>query len=74
MADIVRLDVGARPPSDLSKRLRELADAVDRNEIVELVAAYVQDGNYEFLYGASLVDSIIMSTLLQNSCVNRMKR
>lgn len=68
------LECGPKPPDDLSKRLRELADAVDRNEVTELVAAYVQDGCYEFLYGAGLNDSLVMSTMLQHSCLMRMKR
>lgn len=56
---------GKQAPSDLAQRLRDLADAVDRGECVELVACYVQDDEYQFLYGASMMNSIGMAAMLQ---------
>lgn len=61
------------PPSDLARQLRALADDVDAGKIGELVAGYVLNGQYEFLYGCSLSDALLISTLLQRRCVDRMQ-
>lgn len=66
--------VKKKAPSDLSAELRALADAVDRGEILDMIGAYTQNGSYCFLYGASLIDGIVMSSMLQANCLNRMRR
>lgn len=65
---------GPRAPGDLSARLRELADAADRGEVIDLIAAYTHNGNYCFLYGAGLSDSIVLSAMLQTNCIDRMRK
>ena len=74
MSNLVAIDAGPKPPSDLSQRLREYADAVDRGEIVDFVASYVQNGEYRFMYGASLRECLVMATLLQANCVERYRQ
>lgn len=71
--NIVPLVQPRKPASDLSQRLRELADLVDSGDVTDVILARVQGGSYEFLYAASLVDALVMSTLLQSNCVNRMR-
>lgn len=63
-----------RPPSDLAAVLRDMADRVDAGAITEMLVVRVENGSYEFMYGASLADSIVMASLLLHSCVERMKR
>lgn len=73
MTNLIKLEAGRKPPVDLSAKLREIADAVDRNEIKDFVAAYIQGDNFEFFYAASLTECVLLSTLLQRSCIDRMK-
>lgn len=73
MADLVMLKTGPKAPEDLAKRLREEADAVDRGEITAYVSAFVRDGQYEVAFGASWVDSLVLSTLLQTTAVEKFK-
>lgn len=65
------LKAGKKAPSDLAKQLRELADAVDRDELTGMVGAYIINGEYQMLYGASLVDSLVLASLLQSGRVRR---
>jgi hypothetical protein len=74
MSNISEVKFGRRAASDLSKELRELADAVDRGEITSLVAAFVENEGYSFMFSASLSDAIVLTTLLQNRNVERMIR
>ena len=60
-----------RPPSDLAERLRELADQVDAGRLTDAIVAYVSDGNYDFIYGASLHQCIVLSSLLNQNCIDR---
>ena len=71
MSNLFAIDAGPKAPADLSQKLREYADAVDRGEIVDFVGAYVQDGEYRFMYGASIKDCLVMATLLHANCVQR---
>ena len=73
MSEPTPLKVAIRPPSDLSKGLRELADLVDRGIVTEFVGAYCENGHYAFWYGASLHSCVVLSTLLQQNCVDRMR-
>lgn len=72
--NIVALNAGPKAADDLAQRLRALADAVDRGEVIDLIAAYTDVGVYAFLYSASLNDSIVMSSMLQANCLDRMRR
>jgi hypothetical protein len=62
---------GKKAAANLSADLRELADAVDRGEIVDLCAAYIQNDNYAMLYAASNRVCLELSTLLQRSCEDK---
>ena len=62
-----------KPPSDLALRLHELADAVDAGAVTGFVSARTENGSYEFLYGASLTECLLMATLLQQNCIDRMR-
>lgn len=64
---------GNRAPSDLADVLREMADAVDRGKITALVAAYVQDDEYLFTYGTSMTQAVVLSSMLQDQSLQRMK-
>lgn len=64
---------GKQAPSDLSQQLRDLADAVDRKEITGLVAAYVENDEYSFMFATNLEEAIVLTTLLQQRNVERMK-
>lgn len=65
----------SKPKVDLElvKTLREIADAAERGEAVDLVAAYTHANEYKFVYGASLTDSLVLVSLLQSRCVERFK-
>lgn len=62
-----------RPPTGLAERLRELADMAERNELKDLVAAYTANDEHAFVYASSKYTCIVLSTLLQRECVDRMK-
>ena len=62
---------GPRAASDLSPRLRELADAVDRGEIVELVLGCVRGGEYELMFSAPLTGGLILASLLHRRAVDK---
>lgn len=79
MSDIPRptvVPITAKPKkidAELSRTLREIADAVDRGEVVEMVASYIHENEYKFVYGASLADCLVLVSLLQHRCVQRFK-
>ena len=64
---------GRQAPDDLSERLREMADEVDDGDINGMVVAYVYKGNYSFVFGTSLAESILLATLLQQQSIDRMR-
>lgn len=71
--EIVKPAFGPQAPKDLSQKLRAIADAVDRGEIVDFVGAYIEGGNYCFLYGSSLQTELILSTLVHANCIQRFR-
>jgi hypothetical protein len=73
MADLIALNAGPKAPSGLSAELRSLADAIDRGEVTSVVAAYVNGGHFDFVYGASLSSGLELATLLQHRCIERFK-
>lgn len=64
---------GKRACTDLSAQLREMADAVDRGEVVDFIAAFVRDGTYEFILATSLQDQLVLATLMQSKIIDRYK-
>jgi hypothetical protein len=62
-----------KAPSDTAELLREMADKAERGELTDIVTAYVDTGNYVFTYGASLNDCLILSTMLQQNCIDRLR-
>lgn len=71
MSNLVALNAGPRAPADLPEKLRALADAVERGECTAAVAASVKGGSFEFIYGASIRDSLELATILQARCIER---
>jgi hypothetical protein len=65
---------GKHAPDDLSERLREMADEVDEGEITGMIVAYVHKGNYSFMFGTSLSESILLATLMQQESIDRMRK
>lgn len=63
-----------KPPSDLAGHLRAMADKADAGELTEVAIGYVLNGSYEFTYGASLAQCIVLSSILHQNCVDRMRR
>lgn len=63
---------GKQAPSDLSQQLRDLADAVDRKEVTGLVAAYVVNEEYEFMFATNLQEAVVLAALLQQRNYARM--
>lgn len=61
---------GPKACSNLSSDLREMADAVDRGEIVDMVIAWTQDDKYKMIHSCSLINSLVLSALLQRSSVD----
>lgn len=62
-----------RSPSDLAQRFRELADLADKGGLTDAVVSFIGDGHYGFVYGASLSDCIVLSSLLHQNCIDRMR-
>jgi hypothetical protein len=62
---------GRQPCANLAADLREMADAVERGELVDLVACYTQNGEYQTLYAASLESSVFLATLLHRRSIDR---
>ena len=70
---VIEGSFGKQAPSDLSQRLREMADEVDNGQITSAIIGYVYEGNYNFLWGASLAESIILAALLQQTSIDNMR-
>jgi len=68
---VVPASFGPKACDNLASDLRAMADAVDRGEIVELVAAWTQGGQYQILHSASLIDALTLSTLLHRKAVDK---
>lgn len=62
---------------NLPKILRDLADKVERGEVVDYIAAYVDNSNggrYTTEVSTSISDSIVLSSLLWQTCVDKLRR
>lgn len=62
-----------RAPGDLAETLRRIADQVDSGEVSSANMVYVANGNYEFVFASSLSDGVVMSALLHQNCIDRMR-
>ena len=70
---VIEGSFGKQAPADLSQRLREIADEVDKGLVTSAIIGYVRDENYHFLWGASLHESIILAALLQQTSIDNMR-
>lgn len=64
---------GKQPPKDIVEQLEGLLEEAKQGRIKAIVAAYTLDEEYRFMFGASLTDAIVMTTLLQDFNVHRMR-
>lgn len=71
LMNVVEGKFGKQACGDLSAQLRAMADAVDRGEIVDFVAAYTERGEYETFYASALDQSLVLASLLHRRCVDR---
>jgi hypothetical protein len=72
MSNVFQMPKSSKLPDDTGKQLRALADRCDRGEVDSLVIALAA-GDYEFLLPSSLSDSLVLSALLQERCIDRFK-
>lgn len=70
---IVDLKPPRKVPEDVGGILRRLADRADAGELDSLVWAYQADGAYSVGLPSSLVDSLVLATMLHVTCVDRLK-
>jgi hypothetical protein len=73
MTNLIVHNFSPTASKDLSKILRETADAVDAGKIVSLVMAHDMEGEYNLHWSASLVSSLVLASLLQSRAVERFK-
>lgn len=71
--EVIEGSFGKKAPANLAADLRAIADAVDRGEILDLVAVYVHQDQYQFLYGTNIAYAVTLTSLLQQQAVNRMR-
>lgn len=70
-AKIHAVQFARQPAENLARDLRAMADAVDRGEILDVVAAWSDQGEYQLMSSASLVNSLTLATLLHRRTVDR---
>lgn len=71
---LIDVKFGKQAPDGLASDLRELADAVDRGELNELIGCYILDGEFNYLWAASLGQSVLLSDLLHAQAISRMRQ
>lgn len=73
---LVEAKFGPKAPSDLAQHLRDMADQVDRGEIIDLIAVHTEgpEQSYTFVWCASMWDSLAMSAMLHDEALRRMRR
>ena len=64
---------GERSPDDLALKLRQLADAVDRGEVKELIATYTQNDIYMSLIACSDEAGVAMSGIQHANAVDKLR-
>lgn len=72
MSNVRLLTPVAAMPADFPAALRDLADRVERGEVSSAVVAFCT-GHFEFLWPSSLVDSLVLTDLLHDAALARMK-
>ena len=70
---VIEGSFGKQAPADLAQRLRELADEVDAGDVSSAIVAFVRGEEYRFLWGASLIESMTLATLMQQTSVDNMR-
>lgn len=72
MSNITPVQFGKRAPENLASDLRALADAVDRGEVVEFEAVYVNKAIDEirFVHASSFGQAIILTQLMARRAVD----
>lgn len=75
MADlkVIEGNFGLRAPAGLADALRRMADAADRGELTDLVACFVEGGNYNFIWDSSKLDCIAMTAMAHANAIQRMR-
>jgi len=68
------LTFSKRAPDGLAADLRRMADAVERGEITNVVACFVEGDNYCYLWATSLFDAVGMTALLHQQAIDRMRQ
>lgn len=58
---------------DAAEKLRELADLADRGEVTSMVVAYAGPNGYSFVWPSSLTDSLVLSNLVHDQALKRMR-
>lgn len=61
-------------PEDTAQQLRDLADAVERGEVTEFVAAYTLSGYYEFMRCSSINASLALIDILHMVTLDALRR
>ena len=63
---VITATFGPKPPDGLAADLRALADQVDRGEVTECVAMWVDNttSEYTYMWGASVFNAIALSAML----------
>lgn len=69
----LKLAPRAELPEDFPGILRRIADEVEAGKVTKFVAMYVEEGEYALLKPSSLFDSIVLSALLHDSCVQEFR-
>ena len=63
---VIAATFGPKPPAGLAADLRALADQVDRGEVTECIAMWVDNttSEYTYMWGASVFNAIGLSAML----------
>ena len=73
MSTVTVLKIPPRMPDDMPGLLRELADHIESGRITAMVVGFCRDDCYEFLWPSSIVDSFLISSMLQASALDKLR-
>jgi hypothetical protein len=73
MTTLVEAKFGKQPMKGLADDLRRLADAVDAGQVVDLVATFVEDDSYCYLWATSLFDAVGITAMAHAQAIARMR-
>ena len=71
--NLVKVEFGQKAPDGLVHDLRKLADQVEAGVVVEAVIAFTDKEHYQYIWGASKAQSVLLSTLLQARAIANMR-